>query len=97
MTNDPVDLDTRRSADERRTMEARRRIIEMNADNAALRRRQDDLEYLLTQSWPEATRKAEYLIKLFANTPQAQDPEIRQLVASTLKELRELRRKVQKR
>jgi hypothetical protein len=61
---------------------------EVQADQAALRRRRDDLEKLLTAApaadWPEAVEKARYLLSLFAETPSAADPRRQKLIADLL-------------
>src|SRR3546814_13039413 len=79
MTDDPVDLDEHRGMAAQKATEIRReRFHQFQADQAALRLRQEELEKLLlaapAQSWPEAAAKAQYLIQLFADTPEGQDP-----------------------
>lgn len=93
MTDDePVALDDRRGMAAQKATELRRRqILDFEADQAALRRRQEELERLLTaapaETWPEAAAKAQYLIQLFAVTPEAQDERRRKLIAQTLDDL----------
>lgn len=89
MTDDPVDLDERRGMAAQKATEIRRqRLDEFQADQAALRRRQEELEKLLlaapAETWPEAAAKAQYLIQLFAATPEAQDPRRKELIAHAL-------------
>ncbi|MDA1100939.1 MAG: hypothetical protein O2967_18370 [Proteobacteria bacterium] len=95
MTDDPVELDERRGMAAQKATEIRRqRIHEFQADQAALRLRQEELEKLLlaapAETWPEAAAKAEYLIQLFAATPEAQDPRRKELIAHALDDLRRL-------
>ncbi len=95
MTDDPVDLDEHRGMAAQKATELRRvRLQEFQADQAALRRRQEELETLLlaapAETWPEAAAKAQYLIQLFAATPQAQDPRRKDLIAHALDDLTRL-------
>jgi hypothetical protein len=56
--------------------------------------RQEELEKLLlaapAETWPEAAAKAQYLIRLFAATPEAQDPRRKELIAHALDDLTRL-------
>ncbi len=95
MTDDPVDLDQHRGMAAQMATETRRqRLREFEADQAALRRRQEELEKLLlaapAETWPEAAAKAQYLIQLFAATPEAQDPRRKRLIAHALDDLARL-------
>jgi hypothetical protein len=94
MTDDPVDLDERRGMAAQKSTEIRRRLHEVQADQAALRRRQEEFESLLlaapAKTWPEAAAKAQYLIQLFAATPEAQDPRRKELIAHALDDLARL-------
>ena len=95
MTDNPVDLDERRDAAALKAIEIRRqRIVEFKDDQAALRCRQEELEKLLlaapAETWPEAAAKAEYLIQLFADTPEAQDPRRKELIAHALDDIARL-------
>ena len=95
MTDNPVDLDEHRGMAAQKATELRRqRLHEFQADQAALRRRQEELENLLVaapaETWPEAAAKAQYLIQLFAATPEAQDPRRKELIAHALDDLTRL-------
>jgi hypothetical protein len=95
MTDDPVDLDAHRGMAAMQATEIRRqRLHEFQADQAALQRRQEELEKLLlaapAESWPEAAAKALYLIEIFATTPEAQDPRRKKLIAQTLEDITRL-------
>ncbi len=95
MTDDPVDLDKHRGMAAREATDIRRqRLNEFQADQAALRRRQEELEKLLlaalAENWPEAAAKAQYLIQLFAATPEAQNPHHKELIAHALDDLTRL-------
>ena len=89
-----VELDEHRGMAAQKSTELRRRLHEVQADQTALRRRQDEFEsYAVAEpsaTWPEAAAKARYLIQLFAVTPEAQDPRRQQLIAKVLDELARL-------
>jgi hypothetical protein len=94
MTEEPVDLDAHRDlAAMKATEERRHRLYEFQADQEALRHRQEELEKALAtpaESWPEAAAKAQYLIQLFSGTVEAQDPHRKGLIAQTLEDLSRL-------
>jgi len=94
MTDDLVDLDEHRGIAAQKATEIRRRLHEVQADQAALHRRQEEFEHFLlaapATTWPEAAAKARYLIQLFAATPDARDPRRQKLIASVLGELKRL-------
>ena len=94
MTDDPVDLDAHRGMESLKATENRREKLQtFQADQQALRERQEELERLLAapaDTWPEAAAKAHYLIELFAATPEAQDPRRKKLIAHTLDDLNRL-------
>lgn len=92
MTDDPIDLDKHRGMAALIATDVRRqRLYEFQLEQAALRRRQEELEKLLlaapAKTWPEAGVKAQYLIQLFAATPEAQDPRYKRLIAHALDDL----------
>jgi DNA-binding IclR family transcriptional regulator len=94
MTERPVELDEHRGMAAQTLTELRRRLHEVQADQTALRQRQDEFErYAVaapSATWPEAAAKARYLIQLFAATPEARDPRRRELIAKVLDELTRL-------
>lgn len=95
MTDQPVDLDEHRGMAAQKATELRRQNLhDFQADQEALRRRQEELENQLlaapAQSWPEAAAKAQYLIGLFALTADAQDPRRKELIAHALDDLARL-------
>jgi hypothetical protein len=91
VTDKPVDLDERRGMAAQRDTEIRRRLSGVKADQAAVRARQDELEGFLlateATTWPEAAAKARYLIQLYAETPEGQDPRRQKLIASAIADL----------
>ena len=95
MTDEPVDLDEHRGMAAQKATEIRReRLHRFQADQVALRRRQKELEKLLVaapaETWLEAAAKAQYLIRLFADTAEAQDPRRKELIAHALDDLNRL-------
>jgi hypothetical protein len=72
----------------------RQRLYEFQTDQAALQRRQEELEKRLlaapAETWSEAAAKALYLIELFATTPEAQDPRRKKLIAHAIEDLTRL-------
>ena len=95
MTDHTVELDRHRGMAAQKATELRRlHLHEFQAAQAALLRRQEELETLLlaapAESWPEAAAKAQYLIQLFAVTADARDPRRKQLVAHALEDLARL-------
>ncbi len=95
MTDDPVDLDEHRGMAAQKATETRRESLDkFQADRVALQRRQEELEKLLlaapAETWPEAAAKAQYLIQLFATTPEAQDPRRKDLIVHALDDLARL-------
>ncbi len=95
MADDPVELDEHRGMAAQKATEIRRQSLrDFRADQAALRRRQEELEVLLmaapAETWPEAAAKAQYLIELFSATPEAQDPRRKELIAHALEDLSRL-------
>ena len=94
MVNRTTDLDTHRGMAAQKATEIRRRRIEVESDQAALRARQSELEKFLLAApatgWPEAVEKARYLLGLFAETPAAEDPRRQTLIASVLEDFERL-------
>jgi hypothetical protein len=66
----------------------RRLLADVEANEKALRVRQEELEsHLLAapaKNWPEAAEKARYLLNLFAATLAAEDPRRQKLIAAVL-------------
>jgi hypothetical protein len=95
MTDDPVELDEHRGMAAQKATEIRREHFQrFQEDQAALRLRQEELEKLLlaapAETWPEAAAKAQYLIQLFSDTPEAQDPRRKELIAHAMDDLTRL-------
>jgi hypothetical protein len=88
MTYNPIVLDEHRGMAALQATEIRRRLAEVEADQAALRDRRTELEKVLlaapASTWPEAAAKARYLIGLFATTSVGRDPRRQKLIAGVL-------------
>ncbi len=96
MVDQPTSLDEHRGMAAQVATELRRRDAEVEADQAALRERREELEKLLTAapsgSWAEAVEKARYLLSLFAETPAAADPRRQKLIKDLLSDFERLLR-----
>ena len=94
MTDGPVELDEHRGMAAQKATEIRRRLHEVEDDQAALRLRQGEFEMFLVAApatiWTEAAAKARYLIQLFAATSEAQDPRRQKIIPSILADLSRL-------
>jgi hypothetical protein len=87
MTDKTINLDRHRGMAAQKATDLRQLLADVEADQSALRRRQDELEaHLLAASaadWREAAEKARYLLNRFgAATPQ--DPRRQKLIAAVL-------------
>lgn len=94
MTDKPVELDERRGMAAQKSTEIRRRLHDVEADQAALRRRQEEFEghavAAPSTTWPEVAIKASYLLRIFAATPEARNPRRQRLIAKVLDDLARL-------
>ena len=74
-------------------------LADVEANERALRARQDELETHLVAApaanWHEAAEKARYLLNLFANTLGAQDPRRQKLILAVLEDFERLARESQ--
>ena len=88
MTDRTIELDEHRGIMAQKATDLRRLLAEVEADERALRLRQEELEAHLVAapalSWCDAAEKVRYLLKLFAATPAAQDPRRQALIANVL-------------
>lgn len=94
MTDKPVDLDEHRGMVAQQQTESRRLLHEVQADQASLRERMEEIEAVMmaaeAMTWPEAAAKARYLIELYAATPDARDPRRQKLIVGVLADLARL-------
>jgi hypothetical protein len=88
MTDKPIELDQHRGMAAQKATDLRRLLADVEADQTALRLRQDELEaHLLAApaaNWREAAEKARYLLNLFAGALSSQDPRRQRLIAAVL-------------
>ena len=88
MDEDAIELDAHRGMMAQKATEIRRHRAEFEADQAALRIRQEEFERILlaapATNWQEAIEKARYLLTLFAASTDAQDPRRQKLIQSVL-------------
>ena len=88
MTDKAIELDAHRGMMAQKATELRRVLAEVEADERALRLRQEELEtHLLAApaaNWSEAAEKVRYLLRLFAATSAGQDPRRQTLIANVL-------------
>jgi len=94
MTENLIELDNHRDNVTRRTAEIRNRIQKLQIDQELMQCRQEDLEALLldapAKTWREAAMTAQYLLQLFAATPEAQSPSRKKLIEQTFDDLARL-------
>ncbi len=94
MTEKTIDLDQHRGMAAQKATDLRRLLTEVEANEKALRLRQDELEtHLLAApaaNWQEAAEKAGYLLNLLGTTLAAQDPRRQKLIAAVLADFRRL-------
>lgn len=94
MTDRTIDLDRHRGMAAQKATEVRRLLADVEANEKALRLRQDELEsHLLAApatNWHEAADKARYLLNLFAATLAAQDPRRQKLIAAVIADFKRL-------
>ena len=90
----PAVLDEHRGMASQKATEARRHRSEVEADQVALRDSQAELEQFLfaapATNWTEAAKKALYVLRLFAATPDARDPRMKQLIEDAAADLNRL-------
>jgi hypothetical protein len=94
MTDKAIELDGHRGMATQKATDLRRLLADVEANERALRERQDELEAHLiaapAANWPEAAEKARYLLNLFAATMSAQDPRRQTLIAAVLADFQRL-------
>lgn len=97
MTDKPIDLDRYRGMAAQQATEQRRLDSGVEADQASLRRDQEEVERRLlaqpAEDWPQAAEKARYLLGLYAATTAGGDARIAELVAAVLADFDRLSRR----
>ena len=94
MEDDQVELDQHRGMAAQKATDIRRRLQEVQADQAAMRERQDELEKFMlaapSSTFHEVAIKARYLLQLYAASHGASDPRRQKLISSVLDDLTRL-------
>jgi hypothetical protein len=94
MTDKWIDLDEHRGMAAQKATDLRRLLAEVQANERALRLRQDELESHLiaapAANWHEAAEKARYLLNIFAATLAAEDPRRQKLIAAVVADFERL-------
>lgn len=90
MVDMPDDLDQHRGMAAQKATLLRRSEGAVRADQMALSARQEELEHFMlaapAKNWCEAADRAAYLLKLFADSPTAEDPRRQKLIHSVLED-----------
>lgn len=90
----PVVLDEHRGMAAQKATDERRSSVEVEANQAAMRQAQDELEqFLFTKAaatWPEAAERANYLLRCFAATAEGRDPRFKKMIADVVEDFRRL-------
>jgi hypothetical protein len=88
MTDKAVDLDQHRGMAAQKATDLRRLLVEVAANESALRETQEQLEAQLlaapASSWEEVADKVRYLLSILAATPSGQDPRRQMLIQAVL-------------
>jgi len=96
MTEKTVDLDQHRGMAAQKATDLRRLLADVEANERALRLRQDELEARMlaapAANWHEAAENARYLLGLFAASMAAQDPRRQKLIVAVLDDFDHLAR-----
>ena len=91
MNDNPIDLDLHRGMTAQKLTEIRRGLQEVQADQAALRKRQNEFETLMiaapSATFQEAALKARYVLQLYATSQEGGDPRRQKVIAVVMDEL----------
>jgi hypothetical protein len=94
MTDKTIELDQHRGMAAQKATDLRRLLADVEANEKALRIRQDELEAHLiaapAANWHEAAEKVGYLLNLFAASLTSQDPRRQKLIAAVLADFKRL-------
>ena len=94
MTDKAIELDEHRGMAAQKATDLRRLLADVEANEAALRLRQDELEAHLiaapAMNWHEAAEKARYLLNLFAATLPRKTHAGKYLIAAVLADFQRL-------
>jgi len=96
MTDKTIDLDLHRGMSAQHATELRRLVSEVEANQAALRRGQEEVERQLlalpAATWPQAAEKARYLLGLYSASVAHGDARTKQLIDAVLEDFDRLSR-----
>jgi hypothetical protein len=96
MTEKSIELDQHRGMAAQKATDLRRLMADVEANAAALRLRQEDLEARMVAApaanWSDAAEKARYLLNLFSASFAADDPRRQKLIAAVLDDFERLAR-----
>jgi hypothetical protein len=89
VTEEPIDLDRRRGADDQAATDIRRLRVEVEMNQDSLRKRRNEFERFLvaapSRNWFEATEKARYVFGLFSSdVTNSNDSRKQRLINSVL-------------
>src|SRR2546427_8395282 len=88
MTDKTIDLDQHRGMAAQKATDLRRLLASVEANEKALRLRQDELEAGLISgpapNWQEAAERARYLLRFFASSLPAKNPRSRNFIPPVL-------------
>ena len=88
MTDKPIELDQHRGLAAQKATGSRRLLVQVEANERALRQRRDELESHLiaapAANWREVAEKARYIVGLYAATLGGGDTQRRTLVDAVL-------------
>lgn len=94
MTDKPVDLDRHRGMNAQKATDLRRLLADVEANERALRARQDELEAHLVAApsadWAEAITKVRYVLRLYLATLPSEDTRGHVLVDAVIADLSRL-------
>lgn len=90
----PIVLDEHRGLAAQKATEERRYSGGIEADVAATRRAQGELERFLFEApattWTEAAERAAYLLRRFAATAEGHDPRFKKMIAEVIEDFKRL-------
>jgi hypothetical protein len=91
MTDTPIALDEHRGMMAQRATEIRRRLTQVELDQAALRQHREEFEKLLLNvpatTAGEVVERARYLITLLAGTSVGRDPRLQKVITAVIDDL----------
>ena len=98
MADKPINLDDRRNETDLELAEQRRRLLSSADNQAILQAQREQLGYLLAsgpaKDWASASSKVSYLLNQFSATPEAQEPQMQELIKQTLIDLQRLKQRI---